>query len=133
MSQRHQPKIRRIVLPSGRAIEVLRFGRPEPATPTTPDRDLHVCPDCKSKLVQPITWSESADGRWALTLECPNCAWQESGVYERAQVELLEDRLDEGLTELIDDLHRLTQANMVSDVDRFIGALGCDMILPEDF
>jgi len=129
MSQsRDHHTIRRIVLPSGRAIEVIRFNETETAT-----RDLHVCPSCGSELVQPLNWSESSDGRWELTLECPNCAWVETGIYERAQVEQLEDQLDEGLAEMISDLQRLTQANMAADVDRFIEALQADVILPEDF
>jgi predicted RNA-binding Zn-ribbon protein involved in translation (DUF1610 family) len=128
MSQQNQPKVRRIVLPSGREIEVLRWGKPE-----TDGRDLHVCPDCGSELVQPSDWSQRADGSFGLTLECPNCAWRESGIYEQAQVDRLEDQLDEGLIALIDDLHRLTQANMASDIDQFVGALNRDLILPEDF
>jgi hypothetical protein len=120
--------VRRILLPSGRSIEVIRFEEPDAAT-----RELHVCPSCSSELIQPVSWSECSEGRWELCLECPNCAWTESGVYERAQVEQLEDRLDDGLTEMIADLQRLTQANMAADVDRFIAALQVDLILPEDF
>jgi hypothetical protein len=128
MNQRHQPRIRRIVLPSGGAIEVRRFDRSE-----LEERDLHVCPDCRSELVQPTSWSGSVDGHWALTLECPDCGWHESGVYGQGQVERLEDQIDEGLTELIDCLQRQTYANMAADVERFIGALRCDQIFPEDF
>lgn len=128
MSQKNKPKVRRIVLPSGLKIEVHRFDQPQ-----TGDRDLHICPNCNSELVQPRDWSQSFGDRLALTLACPNCQWQESGVYGRAQVERLEDRLDDGLIALLDDLHRLTQANMASDVERFIDALHRDLILPEDF
>ncbi len=129
MSDRHEHHtIRRIVLPSGRAIEVIRFNEDDAAT-----RDLHLCPHCDSDLVQPLSWSETPESRWQLTLECPNCGWMESGTYERAQVERLEDRLDEGLADMIADLQRLTQANMAADVDRFIAALDADLILPEDF
>lgn len=127
MSQHNQQKTR-IGLPSGGEIQVRRFERPPEEA-----RELHVCPSCVSELVQPTSWSPSPGGRFTLRLECPNCGWWESGVYDRAQVERLEDRLDEGLLALIDDLHRLTQANMASDVDRFIDALNFDLILPEDF
>ncbi len=120
--------VRRIVLPSGRSIEVIRFHDVEPDV-----KDLCVCPHCNGELVQPLSWSETADGRWELTLECPNCWWTQSGVYERGQVERLEDKLDEGLADMIADLQRLTQANMAADVDRFIAALDVDLILPEDF
>jgi hypothetical protein len=129
MSHSHDNhSVRRIVLPSGRSIEVIRFDEADAKV-----RDLHVCPTCTSELVQPLSWSESADGRWQLTLECPNCAWLESGTYDREQVERLEDNLDEGLADMIADLQRLTQANMAADVDRFIAALQADLILPEDF
>jgi len=128
MSQKNQHKTRRVLLPSGREIQVRRFDQGR-----TKGRELHVCPSCDSELVQPSDWSPHADGRFAMTLECPNCGWWETGVYERAQVEQLEDRLDEGLIALLEDLHRLTHANMASDVDRFIEALNFDLILPEDF
>lgn len=127
MSHTKKPRTRRIVLPSGREVEVARHLH-YPA-----ERALHVCPDCGSELVQPSDWSCGFGGRLALTLTCPNCDWQESGMYERHQVEALEDQLDDGLVAMIDDLHRLTQANMAADVDRFIDALRRDLILPEDF
>jgi hypothetical protein len=128
MSPNDNHTIRRIVLPSGRAIEVVRFNETDNGT-----RQLHVCPSCESELVQPVAWSEDSDTRWQLTLECPNCSWFEHGVYDREQVEALEDRLDEGLSEMIADLQRLSQANMAEDVDRFVDALQRDLVLPEDF
>jgi len=129
MSQsNHNHTVRRIVLPSGRSIEVIRFN--EAAAHV---RELFVCPRCQSDLVQPLSWSECEEGRWELTLECPNCWWTEAGVYEREQVERLEDKLDEGLADMIADLKRLTQANMAADIDRFTAALDTDLILPEDF
>ena len=129
MSQRdHHHTVRRIVLPSGRSIEVIRFNDSEPAV-----RELFVCPTCQGDLVQPLEWSECEEGRWELALECPNCWWTESGVYEREQVERLEDKLDEGLADMIADLKRLSQANMAADVDRFVAALQSELILPEDF
>jgi hypothetical protein len=120
--------VRRIVLPSGRAIEVVRFHEADGDV-----RDLHVCPACVSDLVQPISWSETVDGNWDLLLECPNCGRSESGTFTQLQVERLEDRLDEGLTDMITDLHKLTQANMTADVERFVSALDTGLILPEDF
>jgi len=119
--------VRRIVLPSGRTIEVIRFNEVDT------NRELHICPSCQSALIQPLSWSETTDAQWELVLECPNCTWSESGTFSRTQIESLEDRLDEGLTEMICDLQRLTQANMATDIDRFIAALDADLILPEDF
>ncbi len=125
----HTPAVRRIILPSGRTIEVISFHD----KPGLGVRQLHVCPACESPLVQPVSWSEAEDGRWDLTLECPNCGWGEIGLFERLQVEMLEDQLDEGLSEMIADLQRLTQANMAAEIERFAAALQANLILPEDF
>ena len=126
--QPEQPSVRRIVLPSGRSIEVVRFNET-----THVDRGLHVCPECSSGLVQPIDWSEAPDDAWNLLLNCPNCDWYTEGVYNADQVRDLEDRLDEGLADMLRDLQRLTQANMADQIDRFVNALNADQILPEDF
>lgn len=124
-----QHSVRRIVLPSGRCIEVVRFHDPEaPANP-----GLHVCPECHSDLVQPTDWSEAGEDQWELQLDCPNCWWHGEGVYGREHVMQLEEELDRGLTAILDDLRRLTQANMADQIDRFVNALQGDLILPEDF
>ena len=120
--------VRRIVLPSGRCIEVVRFHEDEHRT-----RDLHVCAECESPLVQPIAWAEASGQRWDLTLACPNCGWSETGTFSRAQIDRLEEHLDDGLAEMLDDLQRLTQANMTLELERFSAALQADLILPEDF
>jgi hypothetical protein len=120
--------IRRIVLPSGRSIEVVRFFLDEAST-----RGLHICPECESPLVQPVDWTEAPQGFWELTLLCPNCDWLDEGVFDQGQVDLLEEQLDEGLTEMLSDLRRLTQSNMAEEIERFATALHADLILPEDF
>jgi hypothetical protein len=127
----HDPKhsVRRIVLPSGKSIEVVRFNNEG-----APARGgLHVCPDCASDLVQPVAWSEASRDCWELVLSCPNCRWCEEGVYTQEEVEDLEEHLDDGLADMLDDLQRLAQANMTDQMDRFIAALQGDHILPEDF
>lgn len=122
----HQ-SLRRILLPSGRCVEVVRF-QEQPS-----QRQLHLCPQCSSDLVHPLEWNEAANGRWELSLECPNCWWKSEGMFEREQVHELEDRLDDGFARMLDDLKRLTHANMAEQIDRFLAALHCDQILPEDF
>ena len=130
MNQNHpHHSVRRIVLPSGRSIEVVRFHEAEENT----TRGLHVCPTCESELVQPTDWTEGSDDRWELSLECPNCWWHGEGTFDRDAVAELEDQLDNGLTSMLDDLRRLTQANMADQIDRFAAALQSDLILPEDF
>lgn len=127
----HHPdrqSVRRIVLPSGRTIEIVRFYADDPA-PT----GLHVCPECDSELVQPVDWAEAPQGLWELVLQCPNCFWSDEGLFDQEQVDALEERLDDGLTEMLSDLRRLTQANMSEEIERFAAALNADLILPEDF
>jgi hypothetical protein len=124
-----QHSVRRIVLPSGRSIEVVRFNEGGPSAP----RALHICPSCESELVQPIDWNEADEDRWELLLVCPNCEWSEEGVFAHEQIHELEERLDDGLADMLRDLQRLTQANMAEQMDRFIEALHRDHILPEDF
>jgi hypothetical protein len=129
MSQRpDRHSIRRIVLPSGRTIEVVRFYTDETAEP-----GLHLCPECDSQLVQPIDWSEAPQGFWELLIQCPNCFWLDEGVFDQDQVDQLEEHLDNGLTEMLSDLRRLTQANMSEEIERFTAALNANLILPEDF
>lgn len=128
--QAHHHSVQRIVLPSGRKIEVVRF---DDRSPDRTYRPLHICGRCSAPLVQPLSWAEAEAERWELELMCPNCGCTTIGVYSQAEVEELEDRLEEGLSEMLADLHRLAQANMTDEVERFISALAADMILPEDF
>jgi hypothetical protein len=121
--------VHRIVLPSGRRIEVVRF-REDAAADRRP---LHICPECSSSLVQPVYWSEASADHWELLLSCPNCEWSSEGTYTQAEVEELEDRLEEGLADMLADLQRLAQANMADEIDRFAHALEANLILPEDF
>lgn len=127
----HRPdrqSIRRIVLPSGRTIEIVRFYADDPAP-----AGLHICPECDSELVQPVDWAEGPQGLWELLLQCPNCFWTDEGLFDQEQVDALEERLDDGLTQMLGDLRRLTQANMCEEIERFAAALNADLILPEDF
>jgi hypothetical protein len=127
---RNQHSVRRIVLPSGRSIEVVRFHDSD-ALPS--EQGLHVCPRCHSELVQPVAWGEVSSDRWELTLHCPDCEWLHEDVYDQDQVAALEEKLDEGVEALLRDLQRLTHANMADQVERFSAALQAGLILPEDF
>jgi hypothetical protein len=122
--------VHRIVLPSGRKIEVVRFHDQAVEERTGP---LHICPGCDSHLVQPVEWTEASEEHWELLLRCPNCQWSHEGIFEQEAVEELEEHLDEGLADLLGDLQRLTQANMADEIDRFVAALQADLVLPEDF
>jgi len=123
--------VRRVVLPSGRAIEVVYFEN----APVTPDRDadLHICPDCDRGLVYPVEWEEASPTHWEVLLRCPNCEWSQVDTFDQDTVDRFDEQLDVGTEILIRDLKRLQQANMEDEADRFVRALAADAILPEDF
>lgn len=129
--------VRRVVLPSGKTIEVLYFEeRSAVAGDSTGGRTvegLHVCPHCSSKLVTPVAWEEAGPTHWDVTLHCPNCDWLGSGVFDEELVERFDEELDRGTEALVLDLQRLMRANMEDEIDRFVAALAADQIWPMDF
>ena len=128
--------VRRVVLPSGRSIEVVYFeplaSDPAPA-PAAPAEELHVCPECDRDLVYPVEWQEASATHWEVLLRCPNCEWTELGTYDQATVDRFDTALDNGTEALVRDLGRLVRANMEEEAERFAAALNADAILPEDF
>jgi hypothetical protein len=145
--QDHQ--LKRIVLPSGKTIEVVYFESltaeaaaaaapaPQELPPVQPQkgvvRDLHVCPDCSSELVYPVAWEEADETHWSITLRCPNCEWAEDGVYAQDNCDRFDDELERGTDALTRDYKRLMTANLAEEIDRFAQALDADAILPMDF
>jgi hypothetical protein len=127
--------VRRVVLPSGKTIEVVYFG--DETTPTRrspePATDLHVCGTCHSELVYPMDWEEAGNTHWQVTLRCPDCEWSGTGVFEQDVVERFDEELDRGTEALVRDLKNMMQANMEEEIDRFVSALEADHIVPEDF
>jgi hypothetical protein len=128
--------IRRVVLPSGRAIDVVYFepladDRAGPAS--GPVRELHECPSCECDLVYPVEWEEVSPTHWEVLLRCPNCEWNEVGTFDQPTVDRFDKRLDTGTETLIGDLRRLQQASMEEEIVRFARALDAGAILPEDF
>ena len=95
--------------------------------------DLHICPACSSELVHPVDWAPVADCRWQVDLRCPDCEWTGGGTYAQKVVDRFDEALDDGTEAVLNDLQRLTRANMEEDVESFIAALQSDRILPEDF
>jgi hypothetical protein len=129
--------VRRVVLPSGKTIDVLYFeahqgavGDPKPSEQVD---GLHVCPSCSSQLVSPVAWEEAGSSHWDVTLHCPNCDWLGNGVFPEAAVESFDEELDRGTEALVRDLQRLMRANMEDEIDRFVAALAADQIWPMDF
>ena len=139
----HQPDnshyVRRVVLPSGRAIEVVYFENlpaqaPQPAAEVAREAlNLHVCPECDKGLVYPVEWEEASPTHWEVQLRCPNCEWNTVGLYDQETVDRFDEELDLGTEALVRDLKRLTRANMEDELERFSSALDSDNILPMDF
>ena len=138
----HNHRVRRVVLPSGKTIEVVYFDDPpapaaeDPlaaAHATTVPADLHVCRSCGSALVYPVDWDEAGPEHWEVSLRCPDCEWTERGVFSQNDVEQFDEELDRGTDALLQDLRRLMHANMEDEIERFVAALAADQILPEDF
>jgi len=129
------PYVRRVVLPSGKTIEVVYFGDETATTHPTPDpaRDLHVCGTCDSELVYPTDWEEVGETHWEVLLRCPNCEWAGTGIFDQDTVERFDEELDRGTEALVRDLKRMMQANMEDEIDRFVTALQDGHIVPEDF
>jgi hypothetical protein len=137
----HRHYTRRVVLPSGKVIEVVYFEEQRAAHTRLPAavengtaaNDLHLCGSCGADLVYPVEWEEYGTTHWSVTLRCPNCEWTGTGVFEQDLVERFDEELDRGTEALVRDLKRLMHANMEEEIDRFISALQDDQILPEDF
>jgi hypothetical protein len=100
---------------------------------TKPHQDLHVCLECSSDLVHPVQREESGPESWSVLLHCPNCDIYREGVFSKQKVEAFDEELDRGADALIHDYKRLMRANMAEEIERFVGALNADAILPEDF
>ena len=128
--------VKRVVLPSGKTIEIVYFAeaaeRAERADRDSDLRPSHL-PRLLVGLVYPLAWDEAGDQAWQLLLRCPNCEWQDEGVFPQPVVEHLDEQLDHGTQVLVRDLKRLMHANMEEEVERFIAALNADHILPMDF
>jgi hypothetical protein len=138
--QAHYTK--RVVLPSGKTIEVVYFkdaeaGQPESQAPehpsAEPQQDLHKCIACSSELVYPVHWDEAGPDNWSVLLHCPDCDVHREGVFTQKNVEAFDEELDRGADVLAADYKRLVHSNMQDEIERFVGALEADAILPEDF
>jgi hypothetical protein len=128
--------VRRVVLPSGKTIEVVYFEEHHEvplADPAAPAVDLSQCPGCGSHLVYPVEWDEAGPRHWEVTLRCPECEHLAAGTYDQATVDRFDEVLDDGTDALVRDLKRLMRANMEDEVERFSAALHAGAILPEDF
>ncbi len=130
--------VRRVVLPSGKTIEVVYFDEAPELDAVAPQlaevgEDLHVCGECSSDLVYPVEWDEAGTTHWEVTLRCPNCEWYGTGTFSQDMVERFDEELDRGTEQLVRDLKRMMHANMEDEIERFVHALEADHIVPDDF
>jgi hypothetical protein len=128
--------VRRVVLPSGRAIEVVYFEPLALEDAVAPPRqvdDLTLCPECDRDLVYPVEWEEVSPTDWEVLLRCPNCEWTEVGVFDQATVDRFDEKLDMGTDVLLDNLQEIVRTNMAEEIKRFVDALDADAIWPDDF
>jgi len=138
--------VKRIVLPSGKTVEIVYYQadggepiitearevEPEPA-PEPEVRRLELCNSCGGERVHPIDWHEVEDMRWEISLRCPDCEWAEVERFDQLEVERYDDILNDATDRLIEELDRITRENMTEAVERFRTALENDDILPFDF
>jgi hypothetical protein len=131
--------VKRVVLPSGKTIEVVYFKETDAEQaarnhpPAEPNQDLHLCIECSSELVYPVSWEEAGPENWSVLLHCPNCEVYREGVFSQTTVEAFDEQLDRGGDALERDYKRLMRSNMEEELARLAGALNANAILPEDF
>jgi hypothetical protein len=133
------PIVRRIVLPSGKTIEVLRLDderalgddlaamlepAPGPVAPMAevaeeaPGHDAatvdepHLCGRCASTLVYPVAWAAAGTERWSVELRCPNCERTTSALLELDVAEHFDEELEWGAETLMSDLARQRLARL---------------------
>jgi hypothetical protein len=132
-------KCLKIKVNSGRGALDIRCNMPAPKSNTRTDKaeskvQLHVCPACRSDLVQPVAWEQVvSNNEWRLWRRCPECEWHGDDVHREAHIDEYDEQLDFGTRELAEELRSLQQTNMQEAADKFIAALQTDLILPEDF
>jgi hypothetical protein len=128
----------KVVLPGGHVIDMAPHADATRESGARPDRkagkrELHICPECSSRLVHPTDWEPVGRSRWRVDLRCPECEWFGSEVHDQKVMDAFDEILDDGTEGLLDDLSELSRAIMEEEVERFIDALRRDLILAEDF
>ena len=128
--------VKRVVLPSGKTIDVVYFD-PESAR----SRALRSRSATSSTSAATASRSSStppSGRRPARTTggsrsAAPTASGSVSGVFPQDMVDRFDERLDDGTEQLVTDLRQLMRANMSEEIDRFVEALNAGALLPEDF
>ena len=122
-----------VQLPGGKHIEVVYLDGRDAPVERSVEEALHVCPSCGGGLAHPLDWFEESPGRWRLLMRCPDCQLLREGTFGEALIERLDDELDRAMASMLDDLKRITHANMAEEIELFSRALELDLIGPSDF
>lgn len=113
-------------------LDIPRMG--EPGRNETADRSLHICPECSSKLVQPVSWQqEEKRHHWRVWRRCPECEWACEAVHDEVAIDAYDEQLDLGSRELANELRALEHANMAEMAESFVQAIHGDLITADDF
>src|SRR5260221_3086212 len=97
-------------------------------------KELHIGPECGSRLVQPTCWEQTGDrAHWRVWRRCPECEWSCQGVHGEREIDAFDEQLDLGADELADELKALEHSNMADMADAFAAALAADLITADDF
>jgi ribosomal protein L37AE/L43A len=100
----------------------------------TADRALHICPECGSKLVQPLSWQQEKERcHWRVWRRCPECEWVCEAVHDEIAIDAYDEQLDLGSLDLANELRALEHANMSEMAESFIQAMDGDLITADDF
>lgn len=96
---------------------------------------MHICPACSGNLVQPMRWDQDGHTRnqWRVWLRCPDCEWQDEGVFSEDEVNAFDDHLDEGAEQLTETADELLRDGMAEAADTLARALAEDLITADDF
>lgn len=130
--------IRRITLPTGNVVEVVyEHGCAqtveEEIVVVDVGRELHCCSRCCSPLLQPVDWAPAGDEHWAIIVRCPECELVEELLAGQQQCEAYDEVLQESERILVEGLSELRMEIAEDEVEAFVSALRCDLIVPEDF
>jgi len=96
---------------------------------------LHVCPECRSELVQPLKWEQlpARPEWWKLWRRCPECWWETETACAPDDIDDYDEALDNGAYALRGELKDLEREAMSKLADSFTVALERDLISSDDF
>lgn len=100
----------------------------------TADLALHVCPRCRSPLVQPTSWEQGGDrSTWLVGRRCPECEWTGQSRRDIAEIEAFDERLELGTHDLAAALRAMEHEHMREMAAIIAFALETDLIGADDF